>query len=116
MKSTSGVFLVLLGPHTFFPLNGISRKQTAQSHSTPEAEIVAADEGLRSEGYPAVELWKVILDRVPVLKLYEDNESTQLILKSGKFPRMRHVKRVHAVSISSLHNDLKRELYVLADA
>ena len=39
MKSTSGIFLVLLGPHTFFPLNGVSKKQTAQSHSTPEAEI-----------------------------------------------------------------------------
>ena len=42
MKSTSDIFLALMAPHTFFPLNGISKKQTAQSHSTPEAEIVAA--------------------------------------------------------------------------
>ena len=42
-KSTSGLFLALVGPHTFFPLTASSKKQTAVSHSTPEAEIVAAE-------------------------------------------------------------------------
>ena len=31
-KSTSGVFLVLVGPHTFYPLTALSKKQTAISH------------------------------------------------------------------------------------
>ena len=84
MKFTSGVFLALVGPRTFFPLNGLSTKQTAQSHSTPEAEIIAADDGLRKEGYPAVDLWSVILGRDPALVLHEDNESAQKNIQSGK--------------------------------
>ncbi len=40
-RSTSGVFLVLVGKRTWFPLAAISKKQTCVSHSTPEAEIVA---------------------------------------------------------------------------
>jgi hypothetical protein len=37
MRSTSGVFLALYGPHSFFPLASQSKKQTAVSHSTVEA-------------------------------------------------------------------------------
>ena len=38
-KSTSGLFLAL---------TAASKKQTAVSHSTPEAELVAADAALRT--------------------------------------------------------------------
>eukprot|EP00972_Heterocapsa_arctica_P051565 7586300-Heterocapsa_arctica.AAC.1 len=48
-KSTSG-------PSTFFPLNAISKKQTCVSRYTPEAEIVAADLALRTEGLPTLQL------------------------------------------------------------
>ncbi len=41
-RSTSGAFFCMGGDDTFFPLQAVSRKQTAVSHSTPEAEIVAA--------------------------------------------------------------------------
>ena len=37
------MFLALYGYHSFFPLAGQSKKQTAVSHSTVETEIVAAD-------------------------------------------------------------------------
>ena len=40
MRSTSGVFLALYGTHSLFPLSGQSKKQTAVSHGTAEAEIV----------------------------------------------------------------------------
>ena len=42
-KSTTGVHLCLRGPLTYFPINGQSKRQGCVSHSTPEAEIVAAD-------------------------------------------------------------------------
>ena len=58
MKSTSGVFLALYGPHTFFPLTSQSKKQTCVSHSTVEAEIVAADHAIRTAGLPALPLWE----------------------------------------------------------
>ena len=49
-KSTSGVFLALKGPNTFFPLSASSKKQSCVSHSTPEAELVAANLAVRTEG------------------------------------------------------------------
>ena len=75
MRSTSGVFLVILGPNSYFPLAATSKKQTAVSHSTPEAEIVAADLAVRTEGIPAVELWKVLLARTMRIIFHEDNQA-----------------------------------------
>ena len=54
-KSTSGVLIALTGPNSFFPLNAVSKKQACVSHSTPEAEIVAADLEIRTEGLPALQ-------------------------------------------------------------
>ena len=61
-KSTSGLFLALAGPHSFYPLTASSKKQTAVSHSTPEAEIVAADAALRTLGFPGMDLWDKVLE------------------------------------------------------
>ena len=52
MKSTSGVHLVLQGPNSYFPLTCVSKKQSCQSHSTPEAEFVAASHGIRAVAIP----------------------------------------------------------------
>ena len=41
-KSTTDSFTCLIGPNSFFPISALSKKQTCVSHSTPEAEIVAA--------------------------------------------------------------------------
>ena len=49
------------GRNTFFPLAALSKKQTAKSHSTPEAEIVAADVAIRTIGLPALQLWDIVL-------------------------------------------------------
>ena len=62
MKSTSGVFLALVGPNTFFPLGSMSKKQTAVSHSSTEAELVAMDVAVREEGIPALGLWTTFWD------------------------------------------------------
>ena len=48
--STSGCYQCLTGPNTRFGLSGLSKAQSVVSHSTPEAEIVAADFGLRTVG------------------------------------------------------------------
>ena len=47
MKSTSGIYFGLSGPNSFYPLSWISKKQTAMSHSTPEAELVSMALGIR---------------------------------------------------------------------
>ena len=56
--STSGCFLCLSGRNTFFPLAALSKKQTCVSHSTPEAEIVAADTAIRTSWAVAGESFK----------------------------------------------------------
>ena len=60
-KSTSGCYFCVSGENTRFGLAGSSKAQTVVSHSTPEAEIVSADYGLRTIGLPALTLWRTLL-------------------------------------------------------
>ena len=88
-RSTSGVFLHLEGPTTFFPLSGQSKKQSCVSHSTPEAEIVAADLAVRTEGLPALQLWEAVLERKVTLLFQEDNAAAIRIIETGKNPMIK---------------------------
>ena len=58
LRSTHGALLHIQGPHTRFPLAGLSKTQGCLSHSTPEAEIVAADFAMIRLGLPAITLWQ----------------------------------------------------------
>ena len=79
------MFLALYGPHSFFPLPAQSKKQIAVSHSTVEAEIVAADHASRMSGLPALPRWEKILDRPQVvLDVYQDNQATARIMSTGR--------------------------------
>ncbi len=82
MRSTTGVFLCLAGSRTFCPLAGVLQKQTAVSHSTPEAEIVAADFGLRTEGIPAMQLWDNLTGRQITLEILEDNSAALQVMQN----------------------------------
>ena len=81
-KSTSGSFLIMSGPSTYFPLSAKSAKQTSVSHSTPEAELVSAALGIRTVGVPALDLWEFVLKRLVVLGLMEDKQSTIQVIKT----------------------------------
>ena len=98
-KSTSGVFIALTGPNSFFPLNAISKKQSCVFHSIPEAEIVAADLAIRTEGSPALQLWDMVLQRPVRLIFQEDNQATIQIL-TQKNPTLRHLNRTHRVNFA----------------
>merc|ERR1712023_464335 len=60
-KSTSGVFLLLWGPNSFFPLACVCKKQTSQAHSSVEAELIALDLALRKVGITSVALREKIV-------------------------------------------------------
>ena len=112
-KSTIGLFLALAGPHSFFPLTAVSKKQSAVSHSTPEAEIIAADTALRTLGLPGMDLWdkvmkKLLNEKAMPVKFMEDNESTISIIESGKNHTMRHIQRTHDVSVKWLSETFKK--------
>jgi hypothetical protein len=101
-RSTTGVALAVEGPNTRMVVNGVSKRQTAVSHSTPEAEIVAADYAMRTEGMPALSLISTILARPVKLCVMEDNEAMIKICQSGKNPTMRYLNRTHKVGVSWL--------------
>ncbi|MFM7987362.1 MAG: hypothetical protein ACKPKO_49420, partial [Candidatus Fonsibacter sp.] len=83
---TSGYYSVIRGPHTSFPISAGSKIQSCVSHSTPEAELVAADFGLRTDGLPSLILWQVLFPHQPPLLFHEDNQAMIRVVKTGKKP------------------------------
>ena len=94
--------IALTGPNSFSPLDVISKKQSCASHSTPEAEIVATDLAIRTEGLPALQLWDMVLERPTTLVFQEDSQATIQVLKTQKNPTLRHLNRTHRVNVSWL--------------
>jgi hypothetical protein len=106
-RSTSGMHLAIRGPATCFPIAGASKRQTCVSHSTPEAELVAADFALRTAGLPALQLWDVLLQRHAGLVFHEDNQAMIRVCETGRNPTMRHLGRTHRVSVARMHEIFK---------
>jgi hypothetical protein len=61
-KSTSGCYLAIVGPNTFAPITASCKKQTCVSHSSTESEIVAAEQGIRTEGLQALAFWELVTE------------------------------------------------------
>ena len=87
-KSTSGVFLAIVGQNTFVPITWICKKQGAVSHSSSEAEVISLDTGVRLEGIPALSLWD------QVIEVFEGKKKNKANLKPGA-TRARGVTPVH---------------------
>ena len=102
-KSTSGVFMCLLGPRSFMPFNALSKKQTSVSKSTPEAEIVSLDHAVYKLGLPALSMWEYMLGRRFRLRVMEDNEAAIRVIITGHNPNMRHMSRTQRIDISALN-------------
>ena len=60
-KSTSGGTLCVFGSHRFIPISWMCKKQTAVSHSSTESKIISLNAGLRLDGFPALDLWDLIV-------------------------------------------------------
>ena len=113
LRSTSGSHMHIQGKQTRFPLSGGSKRQGCVSHSTPEAEIVAADVTLRTMGLPALSIWETLTGKSPKLLFHDDNQGMIGVVRSGRNPTMRHLERTHGIAITSLHELFTRENYVL---
>ena len=106
-KSTSGGYLVLWGPNTFFPLGWVSKKQTAVSRSTTEAEMISLAHGLFSEALPTLQLWCAILGGDVELEIMEDNEATIKIVRKCGSTKLRHVGRTHQINLASVYEQFQ---------
>ena len=60
-RCTSGVFLAIEGPRSFFPVGAGSKKQHVTSTSTGEAESCSGSYGLRQVGLPGAIIWDVMM-------------------------------------------------------
>ena len=60
-KSSTGSVLCLLGPNTFVPITWICKKQSAVSHSSTEAEVIALDTAVRLDGVPWLLFWEEVV-------------------------------------------------------
>ena len=111
-KSTSGIFMCLVGPTSFVPLAGVSKKQTSVSKSTPEAEIVAIDHGMSKHGLPALSLWENLLGRKLSIRLMEDNSAACRVVITGRNPSMHHMIRTHRIDIARVNDHFsEKEFY-----
>ena len=102
-KSTSGMFMCLLGTRTFMPLNAMSKKQTSVSKSTPEAEIVSLDHAIYKLRLPALDFWECVVTRKFSLHVMEGNEAAIRVIVTSHNPNMRHMSRTQRVDISALN-------------
>ena len=109
-KSTNGFFMALIGENTFLPLGWSSKKQSCVAHSTTEAEIVAADYGLKSEAIPVLTLWEMLLGKPKIIKIREDNTAAAKIMQSGYSPQLRYLSRTQRVDISWIHGIIESKL------
>eukprot|EP00972_Heterocapsa_arctica_P103611 15269353-Heterocapsa_arctica.AAC.1 len=82
-RSTSGYHFAIRGPHTCFPVAGVSKRQGCVSHSTPEAETVSADYSLMHCGLPCLSLWWTLLPNKPNLRFHEDNQAMIRVVETG---------------------------------
>ena len=108
-RSTSGGYLVLFGPNTFFPISWLSRRQTSTSRSATESEVVALAASLFSEAIPALVLWEHLLDRGVHLEIMEDNQATIRVVLKGYSAKLRHISRTHKIDISSIHEVVEHD-------
>jgi hypothetical protein len=106
--STSGGWLVLAGPDTYFPLCWVSKKQTSVSRSTTESEIVSLAHSLFLEALPMCTLWDTILGREVDLHIHEDNEAAILVINKGFSSKLRHILRTHKVNIQSIKDEVDK--------
>lgn len=108
LRPPSGGHLNLQGPNTRFLLSGSSKQQGCVSHSTPEAEIVAADVAMRSISRS----WSVFSRRRRSL-CSSTKQSMISVVRSGRSPTMRGLERSHGVS-TWMHNMFERDYVCLA--
>ena len=111
-RSTSGLFFSVRGADTNFPITAGSKRQGCVSHSTPEAELVAADYAMRTCGLPALHLWERLLKGTPRIQFHEDNTTAAHSIRTGR-TNIRHLGRTHRVALAWLHERLLADEYDL---
>ena len=65
--------------------------------------MISLDSGVFGEGLPMQKLFETVLDRPIDLICQQDNASVIQIVHGGYSPKLRHMKQVHKLNLSSLY-------------
>ena len=87
-----------------FGLSASSKAQAVVSHSTPEADFVVVDYGLRTIGLRALTLWETLLGwtgLTTIIFVHEGNAAVIQIMNTGN-PTMRGLANTNGVSTNRL--------------
>ena len=103
---------MLSGKRTPFPLAAVSKKQQSVSTSTTEAELTAIFHMVRNVAIPAIDLWGILLRKTIAVNVFEDNQTVNHIIKTGKNQSMRHFERTHRVPVAWLHEVYDRNTFI----
>ena len=103
MRSTTGIHICLGNQYSQFPILAVSKRQGSTAVSTPEAELLAGNHGLRYELVPLLDVCDLILDKNHRAIHHEDNSAMIQIVKTGRNLTMRYMERLHGIAIASLN-------------
>lgn len=85
-----------------------------RKHSTPEAEVVAADYALRNLGIPSLRVWDTLVSHDSKITFHDDNQGMIGVMRTGRNPTMRHLHRSHDISIVWMHQMFQQDYIDLA--
>eukprot|EP00971_Amphidinium_carterae_P081414 1610790-Amphidinium_carterae.1 len=110
-KSTSGLWVELksIGCDSSWPVTWNSKRQGGSAYSTCESEIIALNNGIRDEGIPLHSLVEAIVGGNVRLVCREDNTQAISAIQRGYScysKKLRHLPRIHRISIGALNEML----------
>ena len=111
--STSGSLLVIGGGSSYFPISFQSKRQTAVSRSTTEAEAIPLATAVFQDAVPTVDHLNEILSQEIPLTCFQDNEATIAVVRNGWSIKLRHVTKTHKIDLSCLYDLFKDPLTFL---
>jgi len=104
-RSTSGIWVELQSADgtKSFPIDFASARQTAVSHSSTEAEVVAMSKAMREKALPLEELWEALLARKVRATFHEDNSACILAVAKGYSQQLRHLAKHQRIGLGLCH-------------
>eukprot|EP00959_Pyramimonas_sp_CCMP1952_P240028 5016207-Pyramimonas_sp.AAC.1 len=90
-----------------------SQRQTCVSHSTLEAEIVAAGLALSKELLAGLPLQEILLDRPARCLFLEDNRAVCSVIEAGGSMKLMHLPRTHRIDAAAVSEQFPRGLVQL---
>ena len=119
LRSSSGCHADIQGPNSRFPWAGSAAQQTSRAQSTPEAELVSLNAGMKTKGVSALAIWDLLLRPYHaknwklVVNIHEDNTTAIRAACTGKNPTMKTLERGHGVSVGWLYEQINSGCYNL---